>query len=493
MRNRKLLCLALVLCLLTALALPAAAADPQQAAADRLYDLGLFNGIGINADGTPDYALDRSLSRQEAVTMLVRLLGCEQEAKNGSWYLPFTDVDDWAWPYVGYAYATGLTNGLSDTVFGGSQPVTAAQYLTFVLRALGYVSGVHFTWDTAWDYTDLLGLTAGEYHAGNNGGFLRGDAVWVSANALDAFLADGSGRTLLAMLEERGAVSGRPLDPVDRPAPGYRPELEEQASVSHTLRQFVRDMVAEGEANGEVTWEKQPHKMKETKGWYVYYGDTAGSEEDALLRALREYLYQSVDGDYERPKTTVGYRQALNKAQYEDSYEPLFLPSGDSDVYAFVHADADGMITAYGTYHKGDPDGYQVTFCRVDSTQLVKQLRTAYVNVRADDLIRVDCEMVEQDGKFLCTFRNLPENAVWMRGGSSFFRRGHDNWEVNVDQMLTNNWRILLGGVDPRPIENPCETIGEDSKHQGIASRLFVFLDADYNMIAYALGQVQVN
>ena len=145
----KFLAVFLLLTLLLALAVPAYAYDAQQAAADRLYTLGLFNGVGDGQDGTPDYALERTLSRQEAVTLLVRLLGAEEEAKNGSWYLPFADVDDWARPYVGYAYANGLTNGLSDTVFGGTQPVTAAQYLTFVLRAMGYISGVHFSWDTA--------------------------------------------------------------------------------------------------------------------------------------------------------------------------------------------------------------------------------------------------------------------------------------------------------------------------------------------------------
>ena len=491
--KRKFSAVFLLLTLLLALAVPAYAYDVQQAAADRLYTLGLFNGVGDGQDGTPDYALERTLSRQEAVTLLVRLLGAEEEAKNGSWYLPFADVDDWARPYVGYAYANGLTNGLSDTVFGGTQPVTAAQYLTFVLRAMGYISGVHFSWDTAWDYTDGLGMTAGEYHAGNNAYFLRGDAVLVSSNGLDAMIADGSGRTLLEMLEERGVINGRLLAPVDRPEPGYRPEVDGQESVRAILYQFVQDMMETGEANGDITWSHKPHRMKETVGWYSYYAEGFGSEESALVNALRDYLFQCMDGDYARSENTAGYRSARDKEQFKNSYDPLFITLQDGDIYGFVHADENGMITAYGTCRPGDPEGYQVHFCQVDSTQLVKYLRTAHASVRADALIRVDCEMVEQDGKFLCTFLNLPENAVWMRGGSSSFKKGHDNWEVNVDSMLASNWEILLGGVEPRPVERFVETTGEDSRHPGVASRLFVFLDADYNMIAYALGQVQVN
>lgn len=121
--KRRMICLLLCLAALLSLTVPAAAAQTQDA--KFLYDLGLFKGSGTLADGSPDFALDRSLTRQEAVVMLVRLLGKEQEALNGHWSLPFDDVAQWAAPYVGYAYAKGLTNGISSTEFGGAQAVTA--------------------------------------------------------------------------------------------------------------------------------------------------------------------------------------------------------------------------------------------------------------------------------------------------------------------------------------------------------------------------------
>ena len=108
--KRRLTCLALVVLLLTGMALPVQAASEKALhSADYLNSLGLFNGVGTGADGKPNYDLDRAPTRQEAVTMLVRLLGKEDEAVNGTWDMPFTDVDDWAAPYVGYAYAEGLT------------------------------------------------------------------------------------------------------------------------------------------------------------------------------------------------------------------------------------------------------------------------------------------------------------------------------------------------------------------------------------------------
>ena len=196
--GRRLICAALALALALLCALPASAAGAEgEAAADRLYNLGLFKGTGTDAAGEPVYDLDRALTRSEAVTMLVRLMGREQEALGGSWQTPFTDVAAWARPYVGYAYTHGLTRGTSDTLFGGEDPVTAAQYITFVLRALGYDDAAgDFAWDSAWELSDELGLTDGEYGAENSAQFLRADVALISADALDMQLK-GSERTLL--------------------------------------------------------------------------------------------------------------------------------------------------------------------------------------------------------------------------------------------------------------------------------------------------------
>ena len=191
---KKLVALLLVLIMTLSLMPSALAADAETVlSANSLNALGLFNGTGTNADGKPIYDLDRAPTRHEAVTMLVRLLGKDTEAKNGTWEIPFTDVADWAKPYVGYAYANGLTSGTSATTFGGDATVTATQYLTFVLRALGYDSSVDFQWDKAWELSDEIGLTDGRYPNGK--AFLRGNVTVVSRSALDV-KQKGSGTTL---------------------------------------------------------------------------------------------------------------------------------------------------------------------------------------------------------------------------------------------------------------------------------------------------------
>lgn len=172
--------------------------------ADNLYQLGLFKGVGTDKDGKPIYELDRAPTRYEALVMLIRLLGKEKQALSNGNYMPFKDVADWAKPYVSYAYTFDYTTGTSYTTFSGEETVTASQYLTFVLRALGYESGKQFNWDTAWTLSDPLGLTSGEYKDGSH--FTRGDAAKIAYNALSQTMSTGS-YTLMSFLKDTNAVT----------------------------------------------------------------------------------------------------------------------------------------------------------------------------------------------------------------------------------------------------------------------------------------------
>ena len=176
--------LCLVLCL-SSISCVFAAGDEAVQAARQLCDLGLFRGVGTNEDGSPDFDLDRAPTRAEAMTMIVRLFMDENAALMVNYDCPFSDVAQWARPYVGYAYEYGMTDGQSETVFGGESPVAATEYLTFILRALGYESGVDFRWDRAWELSDRLGITDGRYREGS--GFTRADVVIVSLSALKLY------------------------------------------------------------------------------------------------------------------------------------------------------------------------------------------------------------------------------------------------------------------------------------------------------------------
>ena len=184
---KKLLSILLICALTFCAGVISHAADSSEAmqAADELYGLGLFSGTGVTKDGQPVYSLDRTLTRQEAITLVLSLMGRTDEARQTVSQTHFLDVDAWAVPYVGYAYQQGITAGVAADRFGAQQNVTATEFLTFLLRCLGYENGRDFRWDDALRKTDWIGVTRGEYTNGQT--FTRADAVVVCERALHAF------------------------------------------------------------------------------------------------------------------------------------------------------------------------------------------------------------------------------------------------------------------------------------------------------------------
>ncbi len=168
-----------------------------------LKKLGLVRGA---ADGMELY---RGNTRAESITMLIRLLGEEENALMAEHYHPFTDVDAWAKRYVGYAYRMGYTKGVSNTRYGGSEMTTSIQYMTFILRSLGYSEEAgDFKYASAIDDAVRLGVipqsTASELYSSE---FRRDHVMHISYLAMSAKVK-GSNRTLLSKLVANGAVDG---------------------------------------------------------------------------------------------------------------------------------------------------------------------------------------------------------------------------------------------------------------------------------------------
>lgn len=198
-------CIAIIMliALLSALPLLACAADVSASeAADALSTLGLLRGT---AEG---FELERAATRAEAVVMLLRLLGCEAAAENETSVCPFDD-GGWAARQLTYAARCGFVTGQSASHFGSDERVGSRDYVTMLLRALGYSdAGGDFTWQESLSFADGIGLCHGEYTA--NGEFLREDMVLLSYTAL-ALRLKGSERTLAERLYRDGVLSGAAL------------------------------------------------------------------------------------------------------------------------------------------------------------------------------------------------------------------------------------------------------------------------------------------
>lgn len=167
--------------------------------AEELKELGLFKGVSET-----EFDLKRAPTRVEALVMLIRVLGKEKEASTSECKHSFTDVPLWANNYVGYAYENGLTKGISPTEFGTGD-ASAAMYLTFVLRALGYsdVNDEDFSWNNPYNLATAIGILPAETNITN---FWRADVVLVSYAALSSKLKDAD-ITLGEKLSQSGAFT----------------------------------------------------------------------------------------------------------------------------------------------------------------------------------------------------------------------------------------------------------------------------------------------
>lgn len=174
--------------------------------ADALKLLGLFRGTNKG------YELAREATRLEGLIMLIRLMGEEEKALNYTGSHPFRDVPTWAGDtankYVAYAYDKGYTNGMSATEFGSIKSITGVQYVTMVLRALGYDDAAgDFVWDKSFDKGVEVGLyTKGQVAVLAADLFRRDQVVEASCNALFINLKDTDTR-LIDYLHESNVFS----------------------------------------------------------------------------------------------------------------------------------------------------------------------------------------------------------------------------------------------------------------------------------------------
>ena len=171
---------------------PSASTATHQSTAEALKYLGLFRG------SDKGFELDRAPTRMEAIIMLIRLLGKENMIygdENGNPHVhPFTDAPGWqdASENLGYAYASGLTNGTSATTFEPDAPASAQMIATFTLRALGYTDTDEVKiWNIWAEKAAEIGLTtesAGEVYTRGDAVMLYWDALYCKMNGTEQLL-----------------------------------------------------------------------------------------------------------------------------------------------------------------------------------------------------------------------------------------------------------------------------------------------------------------
>jgi len=127
--------LSLVLVLVMVLSSIPAFADVNTAG-ERLEDLGIIQGDGTGLNPGAE------LKRQNAIIILTRMLGLEEEALATTVKPSFTDIPEadlaFYGPYIAFAEVEKLTKGVGGGLFGWDQEATTGMMATFMVRALGY-------------------------------------------------------------------------------------------------------------------------------------------------------------------------------------------------------------------------------------------------------------------------------------------------------------------------------------------------------------------
>ncbi len=168
--------------------------------ANTLYELGLFRGTDSG------YELDKTLTREQAVTILVRLLGEEENVLSADFDEIFTDVESnrWSYPYVMYCYENNITKGTGDDTFSPEDEVTAEQFVTLVMRLMGYED---IEPDVALEESVYISMLNTEVvrELEKNANFLRDDMVYVVYRSLMCNMSDGT--RLADFLAEKGVIT----------------------------------------------------------------------------------------------------------------------------------------------------------------------------------------------------------------------------------------------------------------------------------------------
>ena len=107
------------------------ASNVNQEAIEVLQTVGIMTG-----DQNGNFNPDGSITRNEMAVVMAHLLNLDYDYYRGT--NPFTDVPEWAAPYVAACAAEGVVAGIGNGQFGGNQKVTAAQASLMIMKALGY-------------------------------------------------------------------------------------------------------------------------------------------------------------------------------------------------------------------------------------------------------------------------------------------------------------------------------------------------------------------
>ena len=161
----------------------------------------VLKAVGVmTGDENGNFNPDKLVTRAEMAVVMANLLDLKVEDFKGA-KIPFTDVPEWAVPYVAACYADGITAGISATQYGSNNSVTTAQAALMMMKALGYFQ-LDKDFGSDWQVATVkqgskIDIFNG-ISAGASAAMTRNDVAQLALNTLKATMVetDGSNTTV---------------------------------------------------------------------------------------------------------------------------------------------------------------------------------------------------------------------------------------------------------------------------------------------------------
>ena len=291
------------------------ASNVNQEAIEVLQTVGIMTG-----DQNGNFNPDGSITRNEMAVVMAHLLNLDYDYYRGT--NPFTDVPEWAAPYVAACAAEGVVAGIGNGQFGGNNKVTAAQASLMIMKALGYFQNAE-DFGTDWQvatirqasYIDLFD----NINANAESALTRGQVAQLVLNGLLSDMVDFTG--------DKGIQIGDVTV-------GYRAEYTPKTSSAAKYNSLV----------GGKTDIAQQGQYYIQLGEELYNGKlTMRADTDAFQRPATTWTYNSnTIGTYVNFDLMVG--EYTTSVSGKELYDIVGKTAFDKyDFYSYVNGEKDNL------------------------------------------------------------------------------------------------------------------------------------------------------
>ena len=184
----------------------------------------VMQAVGVmSGDDKGNFNPDQKVTRGEMAVVMANLLNLNVKDFIGA-KTPFTDVPEWAVPYVAACYADGITAGISATQYGFNYEVTTAQAALMMMKALGYFQNAK-DFGSDWQVATVKQGSKIELfdgvEAGASTAMTRNDVAQIALNTLEATMVESDGTSTDITLPGDISISTGDTKYVDRETTKY--------------------------------------------------------------------------------------------------------------------------------------------------------------------------------------------------------------------------------------------------------------------------------